>query len=373
MPAAKAWMKRSILRSLAASVLAAVLLTVVAPAASGTPSAPVCTITGTSGNDVLHGTPGDDVICGRGGKDRIHGRRGNDWLVGGAGHDRLVGDQGNDHLLGGGGSDHLFGGKGRDRLFGGRGDDTNLPGPILKGKRIFQVNVRPTYDVPQGTVVTWKPLGGTCVEEEANFSQKVEPPRTDYAFGAFFAVTGELWEECAYKRSNSWFRATFKTLAGSEWFRDVNVTQSSLPTIVEHTFTADCDGQAGNAICHSGSDTAIGQQAVSPPIKFGPLRDPQPPPAPPTLQCRGVTRFSIGDTLKDFHPCTSEGSPLPTLSYDGSTLPPSITTSRYPNPAGSWIVLNGRFTKPGQYVLKVTARVPGGWERHDEAVFEVSG
>lgn len=372
MPAAGAWTNRSTARRLVAPLLAVVVLAGAAPATSAVPAAPKCTITGTPGNDVLHGSKRADVICGRGGHDRIHGRAGNDWLVGGAGHDRLVGGPGHDRILGGAGRDHLFGGHGRDRLFGGQGDDTNLPGPILKVKRLFQVNVKPTYDVPEGTLVTWKPLGGTCVEDEANVSDTVVSSRTDYTFAAFFAVTGEAWEACAYSRSNSWFRATFRTLAGNEWFRDVNVTQSSLPTIVEHTFKADCDGQAGNAICHSGSDTSFSQLPVSPPIKFGPLRDPEPPPVPPTLQCRGVTHFSIGDTLRDFHPCTSEGYPLPTLSYDGGTIPSSITASRYPNTAGSWIVLNGRFTKPGRYVLKVTGRVPGGWTGHDEAVFEVS-
>jgi Ca2+-binding RTX toxin-like protein len=366
----------------------AVLMVIVSSAAHGAPQGPKCTITGTSGNDVLDGTPGKDVVCGlRGndviytgsgrdviyggaGKDRIDGGAGNDLFYGGRGNDRLVGRAGDDRILAGVGHDHLFGGTGRDALFGGRGDDTNLEGPILKGKRIFQVNVVPTYDVPPGTVVTWKPLGGACTEEEASFSQKL--PTADSEFKAFFAVTGEPWEECAYKRSNFWFRASFATPAGSNWFRDVNVTQSSAPTIVLHTFLADCEGQAGNAICHGASDTSVGQQLVRPPIKFGPLRDPQPPPSPPTLQCRGVSRFSVGDTLKDFHPCTSEGSPLPILSFAGSTLPETVKASRYPNPAGSWIVLNGRFDKPGRYVLKVNASI-GKWESNDEAVIEVSG
>jgi Ca2+-binding RTX toxin-like protein len=389
---ARAWVNRSLVLPLAAPLLITALLVVVQPAASGAPPGPKCTITGTSGNDVLYGTRGNDVVCGLGGndviysdagrdviyggagKDRIDGGRGNDVVYGGRGNDRLAGRRGNDRLVGGARHDHLFGGKGRDALLGGRGDDTNIEGRILKSKRIFAVIVLPNYDVPTGTLVTWKPLGGTCVEGQASFSEKIEPPSKDRSFSAFFGITGNPWEACAYSRSNGWFRARFQTPAGSDWFRDVNVTQTSAPTIYFHTFLADCEGQAGNAICHGGSDTAVGQEAIRPPIKFGPLRDPEPPPSPPTLQCRGVAHFSIGDTLKDFHPCTSEGSPLPTLSFEGSTLPSSVTASRYPTPASSWIVLNGRFAKPGQYILKVNARVPGlGWERNDEAVIEVSG
>lgn len=67
---------------------------------------PVCTKTGTSGNDKLTGTTGRDVICG------------------GAGNDTLIGKSGNDVLLGEGGNDSLQGGTGNDILNGGLGSDT---------------------------------------------------------------------------------------------------------------------------------------------------------------------------------------------------------------------------------------------------------
>ncbi len=66
---------------------------------------PLCTITGTSGNDTLVGTAGKDVICGLGGNDTISGGGGNDILLGGPGNDRLIGGPGNDTINGGPGND----------------------------------------------------------------------------------------------------------------------------------------------------------------------------------------------------------------------------------------------------------------------------
>jgi hypothetical protein len=82
-----------------------------------------CTITGTSGPDILVGTPGPDVICGLGGDDVIKGGAGNDVLYGDAGNDRLVGDSGGDYLYGDGGDDTLVGGSGADVVAGGPGAD----------------------------------------------------------------------------------------------------------------------------------------------------------------------------------------------------------------------------------------------------------
>jgi Ca2+-binding RTX toxin-like protein len=97
-----------------------------------------CTITGTSGPDILDGTPGPDVICGLGGNDilrgfggndRLYGGGGADRLYGGGGADRLAGGLGNDVLVGGFGPDTLRGSSGRDRLVGGGGRDVFLAGP----------------------------------------------------------------------------------------------------------------------------------------------------------------------------------------------------------------------------------------------------
>jgi Ca2+-binding RTX toxin-like protein len=85
-----------------------------------------CTITGTSGNDVLTGTPARDVICGLGGNDKLIARGGDDVLLGGAGADVLHGGAGADRLLGGLGNDRLVGGTGADRLLGEQGLDVLL-------------------------------------------------------------------------------------------------------------------------------------------------------------------------------------------------------------------------------------------------------
>jgi Ca2+-binding RTX toxin-like protein len=98
---------------------------------------PLCTITGTPGNNHLVGTPGNDVICGDaghdtirggGGADLIYGGSGGDTVRGGKGKDVLVGSSGKDHLIGGKGRDHLSGGSGKDRLSGGKGRDVLLGG-----------------------------------------------------------------------------------------------------------------------------------------------------------------------------------------------------------------------------------------------------
>jgi Ca2+-binding RTX toxin-like protein len=66
---------------------------------------PICTITGTAGNDNLVGTKGDDVVCGLGGNDTLTGLGGNDVLEGGDGNDTLLGGAGADTLDGGAGTD----------------------------------------------------------------------------------------------------------------------------------------------------------------------------------------------------------------------------------------------------------------------------
>jgi Tol biopolymer transport system component len=66
---------------------------------------PPCTISGTSGDDVLNGTPAADVICGLGGEDRLRGF------------------EGSDEVRGGSGNDIVYGGAGEDCVFGEAGDD----------------------------------------------------------------------------------------------------------------------------------------------------------------------------------------------------------------------------------------------------------
>lgn len=97
--------------------------TVTTVAVGEAPGVRGCTITGTSGDDVLAGTEEDDVICGLSGNDRIFGGDGNDVLYGDAGDDALIAGEGNDRLDGGAGNDRLYGEEGNDVGLGGTGND----------------------------------------------------------------------------------------------------------------------------------------------------------------------------------------------------------------------------------------------------------
>ena len=101
-----------------------------------------CTITGTSGPDILFGTPGPDVICGLGGNDSIDGRGGNDVLIGGDGADLLGGGEGNDVLYGGPGNDRLQGD-------GGRGAGAP-PSAGLRSRRALRHVGRPGQSLTSG-------------------------------------------------------------------------------------------------------------------------------------------------------------------------------------------------------------------------------
>ncbi|MBA2345316.1 MAG: hypothetical protein H0V83_09575 [Rubrobacter sp.] len=82
------------------------------------------TIVGTNGDDTRNGTANRDVMYGLGGDDILRGRGGNDEIDGGANGDMyLSGGAGNDEVSGGSGADGLFGGDGFDLLYGGNGAD----------------------------------------------------------------------------------------------------------------------------------------------------------------------------------------------------------------------------------------------------------
>jgi dipeptidyl aminopeptidase/acylaminoacyl peptidase len=84
---------------------------------------PLCTITGTVGDDVIAGTTGPDVICALAGNDGVNSRAGNDTIIGGDGADVVQGANGDDIVFGAGGNDRVSGGMGGDNLRGGPGQD----------------------------------------------------------------------------------------------------------------------------------------------------------------------------------------------------------------------------------------------------------
>lgn len=75
---------------------------------------PVCSHTGTSGDDVLRGAATDDRLCGLAGNDTIRGGAGRDGLYGGDGADTLVSSDGSFDVVGCG--------LGRDTVFADRVD-----------------------------------------------------------------------------------------------------------------------------------------------------------------------------------------------------------------------------------------------------------
>jgi Ca2+-binding RTX toxin-like protein len=87
-----------------------------------------CTITGTTGNDVLSGTARNDVICGLAGDDLIIGANGHDLIIGGSGNDLIIGGNGSDDIDGGSGNDVIIGGRGSDDIDGGSGNDVIIGG-----------------------------------------------------------------------------------------------------------------------------------------------------------------------------------------------------------------------------------------------------
>ena len=84
---------------------------------------PVCTMTGTDGNDTIQGTSHRDVICAGPGDDVVHGGGGNDVIFGFGGNDNITGDAGNDVVSGMDGDDSVTGGDGRDWVVAGGGVD----------------------------------------------------------------------------------------------------------------------------------------------------------------------------------------------------------------------------------------------------------
>ena len=115
---------RTRLAAAVCGLVAAWLPVVATPtASSAVVAAPVCTVVGTPGSDVLVGTVGRDVLCGRGGNDRLIGRGGDDELRGGRGADELSGGPGDDLARGEQGKDVVQGGDGDDVLRGGKGND----------------------------------------------------------------------------------------------------------------------------------------------------------------------------------------------------------------------------------------------------------
>jgi Ca2+-binding RTX toxin-like protein len=80
-------------------------------------------VIGAEGDDVVFAGLGNDVVLGGDGHDALFGEGGNDVIFGGDGNDLVAGGDGNNVLSGDAGDDQVYGGTGNDALFGGAGND----------------------------------------------------------------------------------------------------------------------------------------------------------------------------------------------------------------------------------------------------------
>jgi acid phosphatase type 7 len=177
-----------------------------------------CTITGTTGDDVLEGTRLDDVSCGLGGDDVINGEEGSDIVLAGAGEDTLIGGPGADRLYGGSGNDTLRARDGsRDLLDGGAGWDKDDAGRLDRPTDVEAVS--DPVVVAAGDIAC-DPLAGSfenglgtpnrCRQQStAALIERLEPHAV-LVLGDLQYEDGQIWK---YKRSYhpSWGR--FKAIS----------------------------------------------------------------------------------------------------------------------------------------------------------------
>ena len=98
---------------------------------------------------------------------------------------------------------------------------------------------------------------------------------------------------------------------------------------------------------------APGEPGVKISYEVGP-----PPPPGPALECVPHSTAKVGDTLKDFHICTSDGRPLPVVSVEGQ-LPQATSWKRWPTDNDTWIVLNGKLTTAAEWAPVFVATYGG--------------
>jgi hypothetical protein len=82
-----------------------------------------------------------------------------------------------------------------------------------------------------------------------------------------------------------------------------------------------------------------------------------------SVTCGGLSA-KVGDTLKDAHIATADGSPLPTVEvsldpHSHQRFPPGLTWQRWPTANDSWLVLNGTVTEAGHFQWTFEGRIPG--------------
>ncbi len=196
--------RTNVIRLLAAAAVATIGVAALAVPASATQPAPKpeCTITGTTGPDLLKGTPGDDVICGLGGKDVLVGLGGDDVLIGGPGRDVMSGGSGNDRFIGGAGKDVVD-------------DPENAPGNIAGG---FFVGVK--FSLKQETPLTLTPVEDGSTECSVNWAgDKYTIGSGEQPYVALFYARDGLYNSCFTTSASAAYDVYEKgTRVGRIWF-----------------------------------------------------------------------------------------------------------------------------------------------------------
>ncbi len=220
---------------------------------------PKCTITGTSGDDVLRGTPKADVICGGAGNDRIYGRGGDDILIGGPGNDRIYGGAGDDTLIGEAGHDLLDGGAGDDLVIGGPGNDRVVSGggvdtvsdTVLKSSD-WTSTIEFRFNFPAGTRIQFAYEGGNCTSDEYGTPITTSANPQVSFIKLFTGRGGRVWDSCNYETSWANYRMTFDTPDGK--LRQVKFTAKQ-PGIGIHEVRIECAERTVS--CENGTNKVV--------------------------------------------------------------------------------------------------------------------
>lgn len=239
-------------------------------------------------------------------------------------------------------------------------DEAAAARPMLKDNPNWSVHMRPSYDLPTGTKITYTydAPSGNCIKNWRSWSETIGGPSHGETRPMFAAVVGAFWESCAWERSYGSWNITAVTPSGESGTVNIRI-MTGAPNLPSHYAEVQCHFSKGLG-CSGGSDTQLTKFGgiPTPSLRLGPLDSVQPPRAM-ELTCTGTAHLSIGKPMNNHHPCTIEGYPRPKIDVRG--LPEGITLTRWPTENDTWLVLNGTLNKPFYGPITVTSTLPSGW------------
>ena len=269
------------------------------------------------------------------------------------------------HVVAPGGLGGGLHGAGDHVILRGDCDETVAKPKLLKDNPNWQVNMRPSYDLPAGTKVTYAydAPSGNCIYNWSTWTETVDATgqgdRGEFRHMFTTVVGNPITERCPWERSYGSWNITAVTPAGVTKTANIRI-MTGLPNIYSHYAEVQCHFVQGLA-CTGGSHTqpATFGGVPSPPLRLGPI-DSAPPPRAPELMCTGTAHFAIGKAMDNHHVCTIEGYPRPSLDVQG--LPAGVTAARWPTPNDTWIVVNGTPSSKSMTPVTVKASLPSGWQ-----------